>query len=153
VRPWLRLRCCLPLLVVATVPALTNCADFTGNTDPAAGLPDVAIANPVFSQHVLPVFERRCAIGGCHSILSKRAGLVLVRDSAHTAIVGQPSRLRDGEVLVRPGNAEESWLVILLEDDAARRRDVLRMPLGSGSLTPNQITTIRNWIDQGAVRQ
>jgi hypothetical protein len=43
-----------------------------------------------------------------------------------------------------------SWLAIVISDDAVRRNGVSRMPLGSGPLTPNQVATIRNWINRGA---
>jgi hypothetical protein len=129
---------------------LAACADYDGVVDPAGGLPDVAVAVPEFARDVMPIIERRCAIGGCHSIASRQGGLVLVRDSAHAAIVGQASRIFVGQVLVRPGDAMNSWLAILIADDVARRQGMLRMPLGSGPLTPNQVTTIWNWINRGA---
>jgi hypothetical protein len=51
---------------------------------------------------------------------------------------------------VRPGDAANSWLVIAIGDDAARRGSLPRMPLASGPLTPNQIQTIVNWVTRGA---
>lgn len=125
------------------------CADFEGVTG-TGGLPDVVVEAPQFQRDIVPVFERRCAIGGCHSESTHQAGLYLTRDSAHAALVNRPSRLRGGEVLVRPGNAGDSWLVIAIRDDAARRLGLARMPLGSGPLTPNQIQTIVNWVNRGA---
>lgn len=129
------------------------CADFAGTSDPAHGLPDVVVAVPSFSQHIAPIMERRCTIGGCHTVLSRQSGLVLTRDSAHAALVGQPSRIRAGEVLIRSGDALNSWLIVMLRDDATRRDGASRMPLGSGPLTANQIATLVNWIDRGATPQ
>jgi hypothetical protein len=140
----------LAVRLVALTGIALGCADYEGVIDPAHGLPDVAVAMPQFGRDVLPIIERRCAIGGCHSILTHQGGLVLVADSAHRALVNQPSRLRAGEVLVRPGDAMNSWMAILISDDVARRSGYARMPLGSGALTPNQVTTIRNWINRGA---
>jgi hypothetical protein len=136
--------------VVLLAVLLTACVDYEGVVDPAGGLPDVAVAVPEFYRDVVPIFERRCAIGGCHSVGTRQASLVLVRDSAHTELVGRPSVLVAGEVLVRPGDAMNSWLAIVISDDAVRRNGVPRMPLGSGPLTPNQVATIRNWINRGA---
>jgi hypothetical protein len=140
------------LLLGLAASLLAACVDYEGFVDPTLGLPDVAVADARFARDVAPIIERRCAIGGCHSVLTRQAGLVLVPDSAHAAVVNRPSRLRPGEVLVRPGDAPASWLVILLGDDVARRNGVARMPLGSGALTPNQLATIRNWINRGAPR-
>jgi hypothetical protein len=129
---------------------LAACADFEGVTGSTGGLPDAVIEAPLFSRDIQPIFERRCAIGGCHSELSHQGGLYLTRDSAYSALVGRPSRLFVGEVFVRPGDANNSWVVIAIRDDAARRRGLARMPLGSGPLTPNQIQNIVNWINRGA---
>jgi hypothetical protein len=129
---------------------LVACADFEGPTG-ASGLPDVVVEAAQFQRDVLPIVERRCGIGGCHSEVSHQAGLYLTRDSAYSALVGRPSRLFIGEVLVRPGDGDNSWVVIAMRDDVARRRGLARMPLGSGPLTPNQIQTIVNWINRGAL--
>lgn len=127
-----------------------GCADFEGVVTPTGGLPDVVVEAPRFHQDILPIIERRCGIGGCHSESSHQAGLYLSSDSAWSALVNRPSRLRAGEVLVRPGDAANSWMVIAIRDDAVRRTPLARMPLASGPLTPNQIQTIVNWINRGA---
>jgi hypothetical protein len=138
------------LIMPALFASLTACADFEGVTSSTGGLPDLLIEAPRFQQDIQPIFERRCSIGGCHSEMSHQGGLYLTRDSAYSALVGRPSRLFVGEVLVRPGDPNNSWLVIAIRDDAARRRGLARMPLGSGALTPNQIQNIVNWINRGA---
>lgn len=130
--------------------SLAACADFEGITSSTGGLPDQLLDAPQFARDIRPIFERRCGIGGCHSEATKQASLTLTRDSAYSALVGVPSRLFVGEVLVRPGDANNSWVVVAIRDDAARRRGMARMPLGSGALTPNQIQNIVNWINRGA---
>ena len=66
------------------------------------------------------------------------------------SLVNRPSRIVVGEVFVRPGDPANSWMIIAISDDAARRRGLARMPLASGALTQNQIRTIMNWITRGA---
>jgi hypothetical protein len=136
------------ILVVAGL--LGACADFEGVVNPAGGLPDVVVDIPLFSHDIVPIFERRCGIGGCHSESAHQAGLVLTRAFAHATLVNRPSQTRLGQVLVRPGDADNSWMVIVIRDDSARRLGFPRMPLGSGPLTPNQIQTIVNWVNRGA---
>lgn len=136
--------------VVVLVAVTAACADFEGIVTSTGGLPDVVVEAPQFERDIMPIIERRCGIGGCHSDLSHQAGLVLTRSSAHAALVNKPSQLRLGEVLVRPGNAANSWMVIAIGADEARRMGLARMPLGSGALTPNQIQTIVNWVNRGA---
>jgi hypothetical protein len=138
------------LVVAAAVVAFGACADFEGIVSSTGGLPDVVVEVPQFQRDIMPIFERRCGIGGCHSEGTHQAGLVLTGASAHAALIDQPAQTRLGEILVRPGDAANSWLVIAISDDPVRRRGLPRMPLGSGPLTPNQIQTIVNWINRGA---
>lgn len=125
-----------------------GCADFEGVTSSSNA--DTVVVAAEFQRDVRPILELRCGIGGCHSKAAHQAGLVLTPDSAYKALVNQPSRTRGGQVLVRPGDADNSWMVIAIGDDAARRLGLARMPLGSGPLTPNQIQTIVNWVNRGA---
>lgn len=138
------------IVAVVFVASVAACADFEGVVTSTGGLPDVVVEAPQFQRDIVPIVERRCGIGGCHSESAHQGGLVLTRASAHAALVNKPSQLRLGEVLVRPGDAANSWMVIAIGDDAARRRGLARMPLGSGALTPNQIQTIVNWVNRGA---
>ena len=128
---------------------LMACADFEGVTSADTGA-DTVVVNAQFSRDVRPVLELRCGIGGCHSKNAHQGGLVLTPDAAYQALVNQPSQTRGGQVLVRPGDAANSFMVIAISDDAAKRQGLPRMPLGSGPLTPNQIQTIVNWINRGA---
>jgi hypothetical protein len=138
-RPWVRL-----LLATGTLA----CADFDGISDPR--LADQVIEVPEFARDIVPIFERRCAIGGCHTPGAAQAGLVLSPDDAHGALVNQPSHLRPDRVRVIPGDADASWLMTMLREDQAARGGFSRMPLASRPLTPNQLATIANWIDRGA---
>ena len=137
---------------LTTVVALSwACADFESTVDPTGGLPDVEIANPSFATDIQPIFDRRCAIGGCHTVLSRNAELVLQRGYAYDSIVNVPAFLMPAFLRVEPGNAADSWLVRMIEADDNARSHFARMPLGSQPLTPNQIATIVNWIENGAL--
>jgi hypothetical protein len=138
------------LTVLTVAAAFGACADFEGIVTSTGGLPDVVVAVPQFSRDIVPIIERRCGIGGCHSEAARQAGLILTPAMAHSALVNKPSQLRPGEILVRPGDAANSWMVVAIGENAARRMGLARMPLGSGPLTPNQIQTIVNWINRGA---
>ena len=136
---------------LTTVVALSwACADFESTVDPTGGLPDVEVANPSFATDIQPIFNRRCAIGGCHTVLSRKAELVLQQGYAYDSIVNVPAFLDPGFLRVEPGNATDSWLVRMIGPDDNARQGFARMPLGSHPLTPNQIATIVNWIENGA---
>ncbi len=140
----------LRVVMLVAAGVIGACADFDGVVNPTGGLPDVVVAVPLFNRDIVPIFERRCGIGGCHSESAHQAGLVLTPSAAHASLLNRPSQTRLGQILVRPGDADNSWLVIAIRDDDVRRLGLARMPLASGPLTPNQIQTIVNWVNRGA---
>ena len=134
------------------IVALTwACADFESTVDPTGGLPDIEVANPSFAGDIQPIFNKRCAMGGCHTVVSRKSNLVLQEGFAYDAIVNVPAFLAPQYDRVEPGNATDSWLVRMIRDDDEARLHNARMPLGGQPLTPNQIATIVNWIENGAL--
>lgn len=138
--------------VVATVVASLGCADFETPVDPTGGAPDVLVTTPSFSSNVAPIFEKRCAVGGCHSIATHQAGLTLDPSVAYESLVGVSSTLRPSLKRVAPLEPSQSWLVTMISADDVARQGVSRMPLATYPLTDNQIATIVRWIEQGALR-
>jgi hypothetical protein len=112
----------------------------------------VVVTNPSFANDVAPIFATRCATGGCHTTRNHQAGMVLERDVAYDNIVNVRSTNGNGLLRVQPGNADSSWLVRRIGPDPDRRFRQPRMPLGTYPLTPNQIRTITNWVNRGALR-
>ena len=139
-------------MACALASLAAGCADFDSTVDPAFGLPDVVVASPSFVDDIQPILDKRCSIGGCHSLATAQAGLTLDATASYESLVGAPSTLRPQFLRVAPGDAANSWLVRMIGSDPAARFGHQRMPLSSLPLTPNQITTIVNWIDQGALR-
>ena len=140
----------LATLTVAALIAI-GCANFDSAVDPTFGLPDVVVASPSFATDIQPIFDRRCSIGGCHSLATAQAGLTLTVAESYQSLVSVPSRLRPQFVRVAPFDAPNSWLVRMIGSDPAARLGHQRMPLASVPLTANQIQTIVNWIEQGAL--
>jgi hypothetical protein len=119
---------------------------------PTGGAPDVLVMNPSFSVHVIPILERRCSIGGCHSLAAAQGGLVLAPAYAYDALVGVRAALDPRFLRVVSMDPDTSWIMRMIGEDPAGRGGRVRMPLSSMPLTPNQIGTIRNWIADGARR-
>lgn len=89
-----------------------------------------------FVQEVLPIIQGSCAISGCHDAASAEDGVIL---NNYLNIVNT------GEVV--PGNAGQSELYeVIVENDP----DDIMPPPGNTPLTSAQISTIVNWINQGA---
>ena len=76
---------------------------------------------------------------------------MLTEGYAYDSLVNQPASLTPGLVRVEPGDAQLVAGADDRPDDAARLHDA-RMPLASQPLTDNQIATIVNWIENGALR-
>jgi hypothetical protein len=133
---------------------LLGSVDFESPEDATFGLRDVVVETPSFSRDVQPIFTARCALGGCHTARTAQFGLILEPGRSYDEIVNQPafSSPDDDAVLVAPGDSLGSWLYRRLHRDPAVRADRPRMPLAATPLTPNQITTIGRWIEQGAQR-
>ena len=145
----------VPLLLVAAtmlVVVALGCADFDTPLDPTGGAPDDLVDTPSFSANVLPIFEKRCSLGGCHSLATQQADLPLTPALAYDALVGVSSALRPSLLRVTPSQPSQSWLVAMISADDAARQGYSRMPLATHPLTENQIATIVRWIEQGARR-
>jgi hypothetical protein len=109
-----------------------------------------AAAEPSFGD-VYAILAASCGGGsnGCH-ITGMAAELAMPDEAAaHDALVGTPSRKCDGELLVAPGDAEQSLLVTVLLGGA---ECVKAMPLGRDPLEEEDVETIRRWIEAGAER-
>lgn len=102
----------------------------------APGLPSAAAAVD-FERDVEPVLKSKCF--GCHAGAQAKAQLRL--DAASTAMKGGLS----GPVIVA-GKSDESRLIHRIEGKGNEKQ----MPLGGTPLTPEQIATVRKWIDSGA---
>lgn len=139
-------------LAAVACAASLGCADFDTPLDPTGGAPDLLVANPSFSANVVPIFEKRCSLGGCHSLATRQADLALTPGMAYDMLVNVPSTRVPSLVRVRPSRPDSSWLVTMISADDAARRGFSRMPLASQPLTANQIATIVRWIEQGAQR-
>ncbi|HVO97078.1 MAG TPA: ankyrin repeat domain-containing protein [Bryobacteraceae bacterium] len=87
-----------------------------------------------FSRDVLPIFRQNCV--GCHGPAQQNGGLRLDRRS---------SAMKSGSRRVSAGSSENSFLYHRL----AGTEYGPQMP-PTGPLRPEQIATIKRWIDQGA---
>ena len=141
----------LRIIVTAGVlAAALACTDFEA-PEPVV-LPDVLVPNPSFERDIQPIFTARCATASCHNLATQQMGLNLEEGHAYDAIVGVVSPSSHGLAYIRPFQPDSSWLVRMIQADPARRFFVERMPLGRAPLTDNQIGTIINWVNAGALR-
>lgn len=102
---------------------------------------------PNFSEIQANVFTPSCATSNCHAGAVLGAGLDLTAASSYAMLVGVASTQSAGVQRVNPGNPNNSYLVQKLEGPGATGN---RMP-PSGALAQASITTIRQWITDGAI--
>jgi len=100
-----------------------------------------------FSGQVQPIFDASCA--GCHDAQSPAGGLILAAGAAYGALVNVASDDCPAYKLVLPGAPASSYLMFKLQGSGPCYKGN-RMPPGS-PLPAAQITTITNWILQGAL--
>ena len=111
-----------------------------------SGAGDVAVPNPSFAHDVQPIFTARCAVTGCH-VTPTEANLRLVLTDEATSygnLVNVPSVEFPSAMRVAPGSSVTSYLMSKL--------DAGEMPKQGPMLSQGTRDTIRNWIDQGALR-
>jgi hypothetical protein len=122
------------VFIVASVVA----ACFWNNGAPDGGA-DAAAAT------VGQIFATSCAVSGCHTGSSPQQGLDLSDGVWFTNLVGVASTEVLGKLRVAPGDHASSYLMCKV--DPSCTPDVgNHMPLNSG-LSPDQVDTIRSWID------
>ena len=114
------------------VAALLVCAALLGGGGLFAQQPAPA---PDYARDVVPILEANCV--RCHSPAQQEGGLLL--DTYEDLVKGGDS----GEAFT-PGNADASRLVAMIEGRAKKK-----MPPKS-DLRPDEIATLRAWIDGGA---
>jgi WD40 repeat protein len=107
---------------------------------PAAGVPASATTAPDFSRDVLPILESNCL--RCHSAAAQKGGLIL--DTHEDLLQGG----RHGAALVA-GDAKASPMIGMMEGTREPRMPPKEAQTG-GTLRPEDIATIRAWIDAGA---
>lgn len=118
----------------------------TPKANPAAEptpAPTLAPSAAVTYAQVQHVFTSYCA--GCHP---PSQGLDLQEGKSLASIVNVASREAPSLVLVKPGDAAQSYLYQKVSQ--AKPAAGVQMPRNGDPLTPAEQSMIRNWIQQGA---
>lgn len=90
-----------------------------------------------FQNSILPILVSNCAMSGCHDQQSAREGIIL---TDYVSIINTGS--------VDPGNGKHSELYKAITDFNS---DDIMPPSNYGTLSSEEISLIKTWIDQGAI--
>lgn len=101
---------------------------------------------------VQAIFNTFCS---CHLTTQAPQGEVLLNGLAFQSLVNVLSQEQPGILRVAPGDPDNSYLMIKIDDSSPNvgLRVGARMPLGLPPLSSEDIQTIREWIQQGAPNQ
>jgi hypothetical protein len=132
----------LPLLMACLL--LFSCGDLNEITAPNGGPID---PTATFTRLQNEIFTPNCTAIGCHDLIGRQEGLILVPGQAYTAIVGVPSVQMSNLRRIDPGNYPDSYLYRKVTGAGITGE---RMPSGGPPLTDPQIALIRDWIRRGA---
>jgi hypothetical protein len=137
----------LAILALTLAALLFGCSSDDTPTSPGGGGGGVVENDPSFANVVQEIFNRRgCTNSSCHG-QATQAGLDLRAGTARGELVNVQATQEPGQTRVIPGDAQNSYLVIKLED---RQSVGGSMPVTGAPLDSIDLANIRNWIDQGA---
>ena len=135
------------LLLLVFLISVSGCGGDSGGADDLVGSGGDDNGNqsgPIsFSQDVAPIFQATCAGSGCH-INNTKNGVNLSSHAQVTASRGD----KYATFIVVAGNATASPLIDKLGSNPQFGD---RMPDGKSALSSSQISTIRTWINDGAL--
>ena len=122
----------------AWITALAAAAVFL-STNFAYAIQDGSTIQPKldFARDIQPIFEAKCIRCHGHDLQEGDYRLDLKADALGMASTGERP--------IKPGKADESYLVELISGDEPE------MPAEGDRLTSNEVAAIRQWVDEGAV--
>jgi len=129
------------LLIGALV--MMSCSNYGTNSEDD---PNVTV-EATFSSIQANVFNKSCALSGCHDSGSQQSGLDLSSGKAYGNLVNVPSVQKSNILRVKPNDATNSYLIMKLEGASGIAGK--KMPL-NGSLSQDKIDAIKEWINNGA---
>lgn len=146
-------RATLPALALALAAVLAACTAGDGSGLDANGRPlseggalPLPLA-PTLAALQVNVFDRSCALSGCHAGSTAPLGLRLDAGFSYAQLVGRASVERPDRLRVAPGSPDASYLVQKVEGVATVGG---RMPLNLPPLGADAVAALRAWIAAGA---
>ena len=145
-----RIGCAILILGGLTLSACSN-----DDATLVVGLLNPGGVEVSLARDVQPIFDNSCALAGCHAGSPPESSLNLEAGRAFdptVGIVGVPSLQLSSMPRVTPGDPALSYLFHKVE---GTQIDIggfgERMPTGAPQLGDGARTTIRRWIEQGAL--
>lgn len=123
---------------------------------PAACKPP-ATPTVVFASNIQPIFDRSCALSGCHDA-SRASGLDLSLGKAYGSIVGKRAFTNASRILIKPGAPDESYVIQKIEGTPGISGQMMPQgcpgqPLGGAvCLSSDDREALRTWVTECATK-
>ena len=148
----------LAIAVLAIGGTLTGCAGSGGGggAPPKPACKPPATPSVSFATTIQPIFNRSCALPGCHVGPVPTGGLDLTAGVAYSQLVNVPSTQQPGLKRVKPHFPKDSYLVRKIQggpniSGVMMPNGCPGAPLnGAQCLTPDEIMAIVVWITECA---
>jgi hypothetical protein len=148
-------------LALLAATFLTACAGSggsggTGGGKPACVPPPPAQRTISFSGNIQPIFNRSCALAGCHAAGVLNGNLDLSQGQAYKQIYNVASFQMPSLKRVAPGKPTESYLVLKIQGapgtiiGAPMPQGCPVPPPGGSCLGPDDLPAIQKWIEECA---
>lgn len=136
---------------------LAGCAGSGGDGDDGPSRPSCTPAvdpasAPRYASNIQPIYDRSCAVAGCHASVAPAQALDLSPGRSYAATVNRRSTETPALSLVEPGDPDASYMVRKIRGDAGIAGELMPQgcpgsPLqGAQCLTPDEIDAIETWI-------
>lgn len=105
-----------------------------------------AKSNSCFPDNIQQIIDTKCSLSGCHNAQSAGGAAGLDLTNWQTALSGD----RNGAVVIPYFHKQSTLFLFCNIYDDLGAKVLPTMPLNNASLSRNEVTTLRDWIDGGA---
>jgi hypothetical protein len=130
-----------------------------GNPGPQCQAPAPGTETVSFQNNIQPIFNRSCALAGCHTPPANQGSLNLTAGKAYREIVNVQAAPPRKEMLVVPGDPDASYVVQKIEEAPGITGTIMPQGCDAGTglngavcLSADDMAAIRQWIVECAQR-
>jgi hypothetical protein len=139
-------------LVLVAGLALTACGDKDDSAEVEDGDDTADTGPPTLTDDIQPIFDRSCAVAGCHIGTSPGGNMLLIPERAFSELVGATSTDVPTMLRVRPTAPDESFLLHKVAGTHATVGGTGDPMPPTAGLGEEEVELIREWIETGAPR-
>jgi hypothetical protein len=128
-----------------------------GSSRPRCKPPAPGTETVLFARNIQPIFDRSCAVAGCHTPPANQGGLDLTSSRSYGNLVGVASTQQNKLKRVVPGDPDKSYVVRKIEGGPGITGTIMPQGCdagiglnGAACLSAGDMEAIRQWIKECA---